>query len=431
MFDFPDTAGIQAAIAPALDALGPAARVERLGNSHAGAAIDLISIGEGDCSILVVGGPHANEPLGCLAIISLINTLAHGRVPGGISDFSWHFIPVIDPDGLDLNSGWLRGPATLQSYMRHFFRPAFSRQAEYGFPLEMPGYRFDAPSPENICWQRALEISRPDLQVSLHGSDTGGAFFILSEDRPGLAPRLSRAAKGSGLGLNRHGEPEATMHSYAPGVFSAFEVQAFIKEATAAGREGKDVWTAGQSSTEFAMRNYASLCLVSEVPLWHDTREANRRASSFTMRDAAYWQWTEAVEDGRLLERAADLLALDQEAAEDAALCLALREAAALAPSAVNAANHSLQTADGTVPLRVADLVHVEPGTAMMRTAAMLARFAQRRGAVDLAAAARSLLDERMARYLQSARLQPAPVARAVSLQRDAILAAAGSVMRG
>lgn len=67
----------------------------------------------------------------------------------------------------------------------------------------------------------------------------------------------------------------------------------------------------------------------------------------------------------------------------------------------------------------------------MMRTAAMLARFAPRRGAVDLAVAARPLLDERMARYLQSASLQPAPLARAVSLQRDAILAAAGRVTRG
>ena len=60
-------------------AIADVAVVERLGSSHEGRPIDLISIGRGSRAALIVGAPHANEPIGCATIIRLLAHLAQDR----------------------------------------------------------------------------------------------------------------------------------------------------------------------------------------------------------------------------------------------------------------------------------------------------------------------------------------------------------------
>ena len=423
MFNFPDSTTLRRLIQPAIGALGAAAQVEHLGYSANGKPIEMISIGSGERSALIVGAPHPNEPIGCLTVVEFIRRLARDRQFRERAGYRWHFIPAIDPDGLDLNAGWLRGQATIENYMRHFFRPAFALQPEYAFPLDMPGYRFDAATPENLCWQRALEIPRPDFLSSLHGSDTGGAFYILSENRPELARRLSGQTARFGIALNPLGEPDATTESFAPGVFSAFEVEPFLADAMRAGRDPAQIWGAGRSSTEFAARTYGSFCMICEVPLWEDRRQYSTRPSAYNEADVAEMQLDQLHKNAQLLDRAATMLARDPDDSESRALTLALREAAAT--SAIAATETQVATTQGDRLLSLADLVQLEPGTTQMRAPAMLARLARRRGEFALADAAQTLIAQYLSDYRRRSSLRLVPVDRSVSLQVQSILLSA------
>lgn len=429
MFDFPDSTALRHLIRPAIDALGKAARVELLGHSANGKPIELVSIGSGERSALVVGAPHPNEPIGCLTIAAFVERLARDRRFRERSGYRWHFIPAIDPDGLDLNAGWLQGPATIENYMRHFFRPDFARQPEYAFPLDMPGYRFDAATPENLCWQRALEIARPDFLSSLHGSDTGGAFYILSEDRADLAHQLSDQTARFGISLNRLGEPDATIESFAPGVFSAFEVEPFLAAALRAGNDPGQLWGAGRSSTEFAAQTYGSFCMICEVPLWEDRRQYDDRLSDSSQVDVARMQLRQLRKNAYLLDQATGLLTHEPDDRESRALTFALREAAATTVAGVAAAEAQMAAAEVRQRVSFADLVQLEPGTTQMRAPAMLARLARRLREFKLADAAEALTSEYVAEYARRSSLQPVPLGRSVALQTQSILLSASKVV--
>ena len=79
------------------------ARTERLGLSRAGRPIDLVSIGQGPRAALIVGAPHANEPIGCATIVRMLTRLSQDRALREGSGWQWHFIPAIDIDGIALN----------------------------------------------------------------------------------------------------------------------------------------------------------------------------------------------------------------------------------------------------------------------------------------------------------------------------------------
>lgn len=259
--------------------------VRLLGYSSGGRPIELISIGDGPDSALVVGAPHPNEPLGCLVIERFLDQLvADATFRKGLG-YRWHFIKAIDVDGVALNEGWFDSRRSLKDYFHGFYRPAFSRQPEYTFPLKMPGYSFDESTLENQCWQRALRISRPRLQCSLHGADVGGAFYIASDDVAGLATALTPQPSAHGLTLNTVGEPLAELAEFAPGLFGFPDIQQMIHKAIAEGLTAESAWTAGDSSAAFAAKKYGTVSLTCEVPLWDDDRLRDHRASSHTMDD--------------------------------------------------------------------------------------------------------------------------------------------------
>jgi len=425
---FPNSRALAALIAPSIKMLGGAAHVERLGQSQGGRPIELVTIGSGPRSALIVGAPHPNEPIGCLTVVRLIERLATDRAFRESAGFTWHFIPAIDVDGLDLNAGWFSGPLTLDRYFRHFFRPAFSAQPEYGFPLDMPGYRFNAPTPENVCWQRAVEIARPDFQSSLHGNDSGGAFYLLSRNRPKLASALSQQPGRFGIALNDLGEPDSDLDHYAPGVFSFFEVGPWLQKRQRSGEAASDNWNAGRSSAEFAAERFGTLSVTCEVPLWRDQRQTMRGPSPYTLRDVLRMQLEQTDETLRLLDGATGLLEIRGSSLETTALVLALREAVASLPRQKRAIEAQIKEQNGGTPVSLADLVQLEPGTTAMRVPAMLARLARLTRQEKIALAAETVLRGRIDAFRVATSLTPIPSETTTALQARAVVTAMASL---
>ena len=399
------------------------ARVQSLGASGNGQPIELISIGDGDHSALIIGGPHPNEPIGCLTALLLLSRLSAEGALADAPGWQWHVIPAIDIDGIVLNQNWFHGPLTVERYLRHFYRPPFPLQPEYSFPLEIPGYHFRAETAESACWRKALELTRPDLQCSLHGADTGGSFFIVSGDTPALTEQLAGLPARFGIALNPIGEPFTGMTGYQPGVLSFPPVEDFAARSTADG----PAWNAGDSSAGYAAKRFGTFSMTCEVPLWHDPRELSAEPSGYTMTDVIDERVAQLREDEQLLSRHLPALAGSVDSFESIALSAALDDSLVRTPGTIAMLEDARGEAPRDAVLSLQDLARLESGTTGLRTPAMLTRLARltRPAGHDGATAAADLVHRRLAVLAGKTRLTSVAPQSAAGLQIGAIVQAA------
>ena len=152
------------------------------GRSRDGLPIHQVTFCGGRTKALVVGGPHAMEPIGSLTVYALL-TLLKQRHPSLLdADVEWHVIPCIDPDGAKLNEGWTQQDFSLERYMRHRYMQATQDQVDTSFPYSYKRLAYSAPSAEAEVLRTIIDRTRPDFYFPLHNNCLGGAFFFLSRD---------------------------------------------------------------------------------------------------------------------------------------------------------------------------------------------------------------------------------------------------------
>lgn len=231
------------------------ARLRRVGTSRAGIPMWLLSIGHGTRHVLVVAGPHANEPVGGATVLRLADrVLADPRFTED-ADVTWNLLLCLDPDGSRRNEGWLAGPYTLGHYFRHFFRPGFLEQPEW-----LPDGADTVTLPETRALLDLQDELRPFLQCSLHGVDVGGGFVELTRDLPGLARRLAHTA--TRLGIPRELGAYDTLYwpTLGPAVYRVppprrGDLAAAITEAAV-------------ESTWFHPYRHGTVTAIVEAPMW-------------------------------------------------------------------------------------------------------------------------------------------------------------------
>ncbi|GAB7190275.1 M14 family zinc carboxypeptidase [Kineococcus sp. NUM-3379] len=218
-----------------------------LGSSREGRDIPVLTVGTGARDVFVLAGPHPNEPVGFLTAVQLVRLAATDPGLAEELDVTWHVVPCMDPDAMVLGQGWYGRPLTVETYHRHFYRPRFAEQVEWTFPHEGCA---GGPLPETLLLAALVDELRPALVCSLHNADFSGAFTLLTQPRPDLAPALERSLGDRGLPLQAApadgaGEPcgRATFQALAPS-------------------------PAGTSSVHHAAR-HGALGVVTEVPLWN------------------------------------------------------------------------------------------------------------------------------------------------------------------
>lgn len=264
-------------------------RVTRVGESWNGRPIEMISLGDGtEGDVLVVGVPHPNEPLGALTVERMIALLLGPQGERERRGMRWHFIKAIDPEGLRLNGGWLKQPRTFRSYSAHFFRPALDRQPETTFPLHCPVHSFEASTPENRAWQRAFELTRPMLHVSLHHADFGGAWHTVSRVVPELTPRLDRIIAEHGLtSYSDFAIAGWSIEWLSPSVMRYPSAEEILTAPINEGQSAEKIWPYGEMSSAYGESRYGTFTLITEVPLWDDERLRDESPSGHTARDQA------------------------------------------------------------------------------------------------------------------------------------------------
>jgi len=255
---------------------GPAAHKDaRIGRSREGRPISAYRIGDGPRRVSLIGGCHADEPVGPRFLRRLVRFLAG---PGGAvlrKAATWFVVPHVNPDGAAANAAWQTpgaGRYDFPAYLRHRVRELPGDDVEFGFPR---GEEDRAARPENrAAWAFWRDAAPFDLHVSLHGmSVAAGPYFLVERSWwPRLreaAAGLAREVEGAGHTLHdveRHGEKG--FHRLARGFCSRPDSRAMRRHFQAVG----DPETAGRfrpSSME-AVRALGGdpLTLVTEMPLF-------------------------------------------------------------------------------------------------------------------------------------------------------------------
>ncbi|MGW9210227.1 M14 family zinc carboxypeptidase [Embleya sp. NPDC055664] len=268
-------------------------RWRRYGTSRLGDPLRVLSIGHGERNVLILGGPHANEPYGALTVGHLSRLVTeHAELR---DDLTWHFLPWANPDAARMNEGWFAGPRSIRDYHEHLYRPAPVDDVDYTFPnLSENGY-YDRPLPETQAVMRILEDLRPVFQYSLHNCDFGGVFYVLDHDVPGLAEDLLAFTGQCAVPLAMDSAAVAGLDSPGKGVYlypPAEQIDGGIAEV-------------GGTSGHWAAR-YGTTTLVAEIPMWNDPCAADETDSGRTIGEVFGRAATETAESSDLL---ADLMA--------------------------------------------------------------------------------------------------------------------------
>ncbi|MDE2795502.1 MAG: M14 family zinc carboxypeptidase [Gemmatimonadota bacterium] len=153
----------------------------RIGRSRDGRPIFAYRIGDGPLRVSLVGGCHADEPVGPRFLERLVRFLAS---PGGSAlhdAATWFIIPHINPDGAAANAAWQPPGAErydFVAYLRHRVRELPGDDIEFGFPRDEDD---TGARPENrAAWDFWRAHAPFDLHVSMHGMGmAAGPYFLV------------------------------------------------------------------------------------------------------------------------------------------------------------------------------------------------------------------------------------------------------------
>lgn len=166
-----------------------------IGTSREGREIAGHVFGRGPLHVSLVGGCHADEPVGPAMLRRLAAFLA-SRPAGDplLDEITWYVVPHVNPDGEARNAAWSGTtlPAVdhlgredrvydLALYLRHVVRELPGDDMEFGFPRDPE----DADArPENRAVAAFLAGGAPfHLHGSFHGiSFTSGPWFLIEPE---------------------------------------------------------------------------------------------------------------------------------------------------------------------------------------------------------------------------------------------------------
>ncbi len=285
-----------------------------VGHSARGEALTCLTVDGGPTAradAVVFGLAHPNEPAGSLTSLHLAGRLAADRALRRGLGLHWHIVPVIDPDGLRLNDGWLRGPFTREHYTRTFYRQASDEQIDWNFPLGGESTRSAHRRPdETVALMHLIDGYRPALLASLHNGEFGDVYYYVGRkdpqwNDPQLTATLQQIPAALDMAIYR-GVPESPWaRRTSDGVYRPLDIHDSIAYERAAGRH-PSIPTGNCSSVYAAERG--ALSLIPEVPYWRDPRTSDSSPSRVALAETLFEAGERLAEIGSTLAAALDAI---------------------------------------------------------------------------------------------------------------------------
>ncbi|MEQ9104268.1 MAG: M14 family zinc carboxypeptidase [Rhodothermales bacterium] len=224
-------------------------------------------LGSGPRRIFLMGGAHADEPVGPTTLRALVR--ADHSTPFFQSLFSeWTLcvVPHVNPDGEARNAGWRDAWPDPEAYMAGVRREPPGRDLEFGFPDMRP---------ENEVVAAFMRKYAPfRVHASLHGMGfSEGALLLIEKNwayrTEALQRAFIRAANTHGLGLHDHNRKgEKGFFRIAAGFTTTPEGEA-MRRYFLSHDEPETAALFRMSSMEY-VRSLGGdpLCAVTELPLF-------------------------------------------------------------------------------------------------------------------------------------------------------------------
>ncbi len=280
------------------------AQLCQIGRSTDGRPIEVLTIGHGSRTALLFGVPHPNEPIGTLSLDFLSRALCEYHDIRQQLDTTFLIVKVIDPDGLALNAGWLKGAFSPLRYALNYYRPTQSEQVEWSFPIDYKTLHFSTPSAETQVLMRLMEDYRPDFCYSLHNASFCGVYFYASRCLSALFQQFHQLVVAQGLDLHQ-GEPEVPyIRPWTQAVYPFFSVRdSYDYMRKNFGGDPAEYILTGTSSADYLQgRVPNALTLVCELPYFTAPALADSSPSGRSRREALLEGMRRTQETVRLIE---------------------------------------------------------------------------------------------------------------------------------
>jgi hypothetical protein len=262
--------------------VGCQAGVRLIGVSERGHPLLGAVIGTGSRHATLIGGAHADEPVGpeTLRLLVAAATRPEPALEAVLRRWRLWVVPHVNPDGEQANRAWIERWPSVDAFLGHVLREPPGRDVEFGFP---------AMRPENSAVTSFLARAAPvRLHASLHGmAFAAGAALLIERSWFTRTIRLRRAfsAAAAACGIGLHDEDrrgDKGFHYLGEG-FATTPTGAAMRAHFRAAGDPETAALFCDSSMEQAARAApgpeAPLCLVTEVPLFRVSSGAGGSAA--------------------------------------------------------------------------------------------------------------------------------------------------------
>ena len=251
--------------------VGRQAGVRTIGVSERGRPVLGAVIGTGSRRATLIGGAHADEPVGPETLRLLIAAAVRPEpaLQSVLRRWRLWVVPHVNPDGEQANRAWIKRWPSVDAFLRHVLREPPGRDVEFGFP---------AMRPENAAVTAFLVGATPvRLHASLHGmAFAAGAALLIERGWVTRTVRLrsafSAAAAACGIGLHDEDRRGDKGFHYLGAGFATTPTGTAMRAHFRAAGDHDTAALFHDSSMERAARaapgQEPPLCLVTEVPLF-------------------------------------------------------------------------------------------------------------------------------------------------------------------
>lgn len=250
--------------------------VYEMGQTREGRPLLCLKIGSGKRNALMFGCPHPNEPIGAMMLEYVSQRLAESQELRDALGFTWYIVKAWDADGLEKNSGWLKGPYNIYNYGRNFFRPAGCQQVDWTFPIDYGELHFHDALPETQHMMALIDEIQPAFIYALHNAGFGGTYWYESFPTPEIYDMLHRIPLKYHLPLSLGTAESPANQAYAPAIYKCGgirdEYDYRMEYGSEEDRKGLATLGCGDNSASYAYEKYGSFTLLTELPYFYDPR---------------------------------------------------------------------------------------------------------------------------------------------------------------
>ncbi|MBY9002212.1 MAG: hypothetical protein KGD64_14930 [Candidatus Heimdallarchaeota archaeon] len=226
-------------------------------------------IGEGSIRILIYGLPHADEPIGTLTVDLLGKLISSNKDMQ--KNFTFLLIPCIDPDGLSLNEGWLKGAFNPKKFFLNRYHRPDEEDIDWSFPVKSKNYNYTTKIEETKILIKLIHSFDPHLFTTLHSIQFSGIHFYFSNNYVTIFDKIENFVENSSIPLQR-GTPFFIEEdwAYRPGFYRFYTTKEMVTDYI---RDNIDISTLRRgefSAGYFLQNNPKGMAIVPEMPLYYD-----------------------------------------------------------------------------------------------------------------------------------------------------------------